>query len=41
MGRRQSVANLIDEDFDSAIAAKKRHDVIQDLKQQLDQTQLQ
>ncbi|MEO0924549.1 MAG: hypothetical protein AAFY63_01610 [Cyanobacteria bacterium J06643_13] len=39
MGRRQSVANLIDEDFDSAIAAKKRHDVIQDLKQQLDQTQ--
>lgn len=39
MGRRQSVANLIDEDFDSAIAAKKRHDVIQDLKQQLDRTQ--
>lgn len=39
MGRRQSIANLIDEDFDSAIAAKKRHDVIQDLKQQLDQTQ--
>ncbi len=39
MGKRRSVANLMDEDFDSAIAAKKRHDVIQDLKQQLDQTQ--
>lgn len=39
MGQRQSVANLIDEDFDSAIAAKKPHDVIQDLRQQLDQTQ--
>lgn len=39
MGKRQSVANLIDEDFDSAIAAKKRHDVIQDLRQQLDRTQ--
>ncbi len=39
MGKRRSVANLMDEDFDSAIAAKKRHDVIQELKQQLDQTQ--
>ena len=26
MGKRHSVANLIDKDFDSAIAAKKRHD---------------
>ena len=39
MGKRRFVANLMDEDFDLAIAAKKRHDVIQDLKQQLDQTQ--
>ncbi len=39
MGKRHSVANLIDEDFDSAIAAKKRHDTIQDLKQQLERSQ--
>ena len=39
MGKRRSVANLIEEDFDSAIAAKKRHDTIQNLRQQLDLTQ--
>ncbi len=39
MGKRHSVANLIDEDFDSAIVAKKRHDRIQELKQQLERSQ--
>ncbi len=39
MGKRRSVANLIAEDFDSTLAAKKRHDTIQKLRQQLDLTQ--
>jgi ParB family chromosome partitioning protein len=39
MAKRHSVANLIEEDFDSALAAKKRHDTIQNLRQQLDLTQ--
>ena len=39
MGKRRSVANLIEEDFDSTLVAKKRHDTIQQLRQQLDLTQ--
>lgn len=39
MSKRRSVANLVTEDFDSTLAAKKRHDTIQKLKQELDLTQ--